>query len=345
VMPGMDGFALAEFVLHEPGLAGSSILMLSSADRQADAERCRRLGIAGYLVKPIKLTELQQVIGKVLGFATQAGSAADRIPGSLGADQRPSPARPLRILVAEDNSINQRVVVRMLEKLGHTPVVAGNGKEALAALERGQFEAVLMDVQMPEMDGFEATAAIRLGERETGGHIPIIAMTAHAMKGDRERCLAGGMDDYVSKPVQTAELRRALEAVTSAAGTSREVPGSEDCARPACDLRAALEQVGGDEQFLNEVIALFRQDGTRLLDEVREAVHQGDAGGLRRAAHALQGSAGYVGARPTLEAAQRLEMIGTRGNLGEAANAFENLEHEFDRLTAAFPASVDQPVP
>jgi two-component system, sensor histidine kinase and response regulator len=132
-----------------------------------------------------------------------------------------------------------------------------------------------MDVLMPEMDGFEATAAIRTAEKETGSHIPIIAMTAHAMKGDGERCAAGRMDDYVSEPVQTAELRRALEAVTSAACVPGEAPASEDCARSACDLRAALEQVGGDEQFLNEVIALFRQDATRLLGEVRAAVNQG----------------------------------------------------------------------
>src|SRR5207248_1480667 len=181
MMPEMDGFTLAELVLREPDLAGPTILMLSSADRQADAERCRRLGLAAYLVKPIKLTELQQAIGKVLGFATRADSAADPSPGSPGADQCPRQARPLRILVAEDNLVNQRVVVRMLEKLGHTAVVAGNGKEALAALERERFEVVLMDVQMPEMDGFEATAAIRTAERETGGHLRIIVMTAHAM--------------------------------------------------------------------------------------------------------------------------------------------------------------------
>jgi signal transduction histidine kinase/DNA-binding response OmpR family regulator len=345
LMPGMDGFTLAELVLGEPDLAGPAILMLSSADHQADAERCRRLGVAAYLVKPIKLTELQLAIGKVLGLGTQGGSPADRPSGGPGADPGPGPARPLRILVAEDNVVNQRVVVRMLEKQGHAAALAGNGKEALAALERERFDVILMDVQMPEMDGFEASAAIRAGEKETGGHLPIIAMTAHAMKGDRERCLAGGMDDYLAKPVQSADLRRALAGVTSAAGEPRQAPAAGDGARPVFDVRAALEQVGGDEQFLNEVIALFQREATRLLGEVRAAITRGDAATLRRTAHALKGSAGYVGARPTVEAAQRLETLGTQGDLAEAANALADLEREFDRFRAATEAAVIQPVP
>jgi len=195
------------------------------------------------------------------------------------------------------------------------------------------------------MDGFEASAAIRAGEKETGGHIPIIAMTAHAMKGDRERCLAGGMDDYLSKPVQISELRRALEGVTSAAGGPPGAPTPGDGAPPVFDQRAALEQVDGDEQLLNELMALFQQEGARMLGEVRAAITQGDAGALRRAAHSLKGSAGSVGARLTVEAAQRLETIGTQGDLAEAATALTDLERELDRFRAAITAAVIQPVP
>jgi two-component system, sensor histidine kinase and response regulator len=149
----------------------------------------------------------------------------------------------------------------------------------------------------------------------------------------------------VSKPVNTAELRRALGGVTPAPCAPSEKLASQDAAGPCCDLKAALERVGGDEEFLNEVVALFRQDATRLLGEVRTAVAEGDAAGLRRAAHALKGSAGYVAARPTVEAARRLETIGAQGDLAKAASAFEDLEREFERLTSALPETAAQPVP
>jgi PAS domain S-box-containing protein len=218
-MPEMDGFALAERVQNDPSLAGSAILMLTSDDRPGDVARCRALSIAAYLVKPIRQSELLDAI--VTALASPAAGAAARLSAVPMPPPEPTVTRTadgaLDILLAEDNPVNQRLAVRMLEKRGHRVSVVGNGRDAVAALAERSFDLVLMDVQMPEMDGFEATAAIRAGERDRGAksgggaRVPIVAMTAHAMKGDRERCLVAGMDDYVSKPVQATELFATLE--------------------------------------------------------------------------------------------------------------------------------------
>ena len=205
MMPEMDGFALAGRIKQHPELARATIMLLSSATQHSDAARCQQLGIAAYLTKPIKQSELLNAILTVLH------PSSAKTPKPAHRSLLPGNRRRLHILVAEDNAINQRLVVRMLEKRGHTVRVAGNGKEVLAALKSEAFDLVLMDVQMPEMNGFEATAAIRAWEQ--GTHIPIIAMTAHALKGDRERCLAAGMDAYVSKPLLAPQLFEAIESM------------------------------------------------------------------------------------------------------------------------------------
>jgi CheY-like chemotaxis protein len=210
----MDGFMLVEVIRKSPELAGLITVMLSSGGQRGDAHRCKQLGIATYLVKPILQGELLEAILAVLGSRTDAAEPAQLVPSDSLWKER----RPLRILLAEDNVVNQRLAMRMLEKQGHTVVVVGDGVLALAALERDRFDVVLMDVQMPLMDGVEATGAIRKEERASGRHIPIIAMTAHAMSGDRQRFLASGMDGYVSKPVHSQELFAAIENVLSLAG-------------------------------------------------------------------------------------------------------------------------------
>jgi two-component system, sensor histidine kinase and response regulator len=209
----MDGFMLVEVIQKSTELAGLTTVMLSSGGQRGDAQRCKQLGIAAYLVKPILQAELLEVVLAVLGSRTDAAEPAELVPNHSLCKG----SRPLRILLAEDNVVNQRLAMRMLEKQGHTVVIAGDGVMALAELERARFDVVLMDVQMPLMDGVEATAAIRKEERSTGQHIPIIAMTAHAMLGDRQRFLASGMDGYVSKPIHTQELFTAIENVLSLA--------------------------------------------------------------------------------------------------------------------------------
>jgi two-component system, sensor histidine kinase and response regulator len=207
-MPKMDGFELVKHIRERPELCTATIMMLTSAGHRGDAERCQKLGVSAYLLKPIRQSELREAIAKVLGAREQEGRIPLITRYSLG-DARDR-SEVLRILVAEDNLVNQRLIVRLLEKRGHRVAVAGNGQEALAAMEKESFDIVLMDVQMPDMDGFEATAAIRSKEKSSGLHQTIVALTAHAMKGDREKCLAGGMDGYLTKPIRPQELDEVL---------------------------------------------------------------------------------------------------------------------------------------
>jgi len=208
-MPKMDGFSLVEQIRQRPELSAAIIMMLTSAGHRGDGARCQELGVAAYLLKPIRQSELREAIARVLGAAKPEGVIALITRYSLQ-DAR-EPGSSLKVLLAEDNAVNRLLAVRFLEKRGHRVTVAGNGLEALAALKKESFDVVFMDVQMPEMDGYEATAAIREAEKNSDRHQQVIALTAHAMKGDRERCLKAGMDGYLSKPIRPQELDEILE--------------------------------------------------------------------------------------------------------------------------------------
>jgi signal transduction histidine kinase/DNA-binding response OmpR family regulator len=208
-MPKMDGFEVAEKIKRDPELTGATIMMLSSANQTQDAARCRKMGIAVYMVKPIRQSELLDAMITALGTV----SSIPKIQSS-GLPSSPNTLRPLHILLAEDNPINQKLAVRLLEKWGHRVTVANNGREAVEKYDREKFDLILMDVQMPEMGGFEATWALREKEQLSGTHIPIVAMTAHAMKGDREQCLEAGMDGYVTKPIQKDDLFNTIEMIS-----------------------------------------------------------------------------------------------------------------------------------
>jgi two-component system, sensor histidine kinase and response regulator len=210
-MPEMDGFEVAERINQMPELIAPTIMMLTSGDRRGDSELCRRLGLAEYVLKPVTQAELLDAITRILCTKLASLPMRDDAAKKDSGVKESFSTRPLSILLAEDNRINQKLVTRLLEKRGHKVTTVVDGREALSALNASAFDVVLMDVQMPKMNGFEAVAAIRESEQTTGEHLPVIALTAHAMKGDRERCLAAGMDDYLPKPIQAAELYRILE--------------------------------------------------------------------------------------------------------------------------------------
>jgi two-component system, sensor histidine kinase and response regulator len=240
----------------------------------------------------------------------------------------------LRILLAEDNLVNQRLAVGLLEKRGHTVVIAADGNQALAALEREPFDLMFMDVQMPEMGGFEATVRIRAREKETGKHLPIIAMTAYAMKGDRERCLASGMDGYVSKPILAAELFRAIDQALTTAGQGLPLPAN-GLAAVVFDQVASLERTGGNEELLGEMAVLFAAECPKHLQEIREAIARQDAAGLARAAHTLRGSVSNFCAPAAVAAVGELETMGRNSELEGAAVACEALEAALEQLKPA----------
>ncbi len=302
-LPGDDGFALAERIAQDPTLAGSVIMTIASAARYRDVARCKELGTAACLTKPIRQAALLEAILTALG--RRAGEPAEH------ADIEPdaAPGRCLRVLLAEDNLVNQRLAVRVLEKAGHAVTVANNGREALAAMDRHEFDVVLMDVQMPEMDGLEAVAAIRKRQAETARpHVPVIALTAHAMKGDRDRCLAAGMDAYLSKPLHAADLLRALRTATAPGG-------------PVCGDAAGAP--------LNKCSA--------LLSRLRQALAEGDADALTSAIRSLKAALGELSAGRALAATLRLEEAALDGDLGSAQQALPALRRELARLEGAVP--------
>jgi len=328
MMPQMDGFEFAQRVIEEGRLKSCTIMMLTSAGRRGDAARCMELGIGAYLLKPVKSSDLLYTILCVLRDDCQPGAR----PSLITRHSIRETQRRLHILLTEDNVVNQRVATKMLERMGHTVTVASHGGEAVDMMERTRFDLILMDVQMPVMDGFQATKVIRERERATGKYTPIIAMTAYAMKGDEEKCLAAGMDGYLSKPIKVNELFDALEKIER--GPEKEhSAASDDSSRPkVLNYEDALERVGGDEELLRDVAELFVQECPRLLSNIEEAIRHKDAGALERAAHELKGSAANFAAQPVVDTAFQLEAMGRNGDIESAPKAFVELESKIDRL-------------
>ncbi|CAN5294367.1 hypothetical protein BH11PLA2_BH11PLA2_28670 [soil metagenome] len=337
MMPEMDGFAVAEAIVKDAALPRPAMLMLTSGDRQGDISRSHAMGLTAYLVKPVNAAELLRAIAKALSPETLETRRIVAMESTVSMANTALDAIPLRILLAEDNAVNQRVAVMLLEKDGHRVTIANDGREVLTALAAASFDLILMDLQMPHMDGFEATQRVRTLQVDTGRRTPIVAMTAHAMKGDRERCLDADMDDYLSKPVQRMELQRVLRQATanrSTVAVPQQKPLPSDLTTPF-DRESALERLGGDEALFAEITSLFRSDGERLVRELRNALADGNAHALQRAAHGLKGAAGYVGGNPLVVVAQQLEVLGTCGDLTAAGPAFRELEYEFSRLITA----------
>jgi PAS domain S-box-containing protein len=326
LMPVIDGFSLARAIRDDARLSDLRLIMLSSAGLAQGRERAIDAGFSAYLSKPVKQSDLLDAIIAVFGPPVTVPRAARRSP------RRPAPRPPtraLRILVAEDNPTNQKLVTVVLESRGHTVAVASNGRVAVERSAAEAFDVILMDVQMPELGGLEATAEIRTREQSTGAHVPIVAMTAHAMTGDRERCLAAGMDAYISKPLRQDDLFGAIDALF----ISR--PAEPGRAEVALDEPSLVAGFGGNRALLLEVAEVFLADSLGLMAAVRRAVDARDAGALVAPVHALKGSVGLFTQAGAYRSAQQLERIAKSGDLAAADAACAELEAGMAALHAS----------
>ncbi len=371
-MPDIDGFMLAKTIRKDPRLAKTPILILTSGERQGDAAKCQQFGVSAYLLKPVKQSELFNALVAALGVNSPEDHSEHQPVAAVAAA-----LPPLRLLLAEDSIANQKLAVGLLSKWGHHVTVANNGQEALLLWSNPPggkpFDAILMDVQMPEMDGFEATAAIREREQSLGRRTPIVAMTAHAMKGDREQCLAGGMDGYVAKPVRQQELVAVLR--ETVLGQSAERPAERDIARvseiarvsgkalaagvlpveatPATPVANAIplkvsadgvpprrlnwqrasEMVGNDRELLAEVMGAFLEEGPMLLERMIDAAGRNDWTNVAKSSHTLQAALRLFEGNP-LELATSLEGHCKRGTPEESRSVFAKFSAELENVFA-----------
>ncbi|AFM24655.1 PAS domain S-box protein [Desulfomonile tiedjei] len=328
MMPEMDGFELVRRINEHPSWATPTIIMLTSAGERGDAARCMKLGISAYLLKPIKQSDLFFTISRVLKEPQDHPAQ----PSLITRHSIRESTKRLHILLAEDNAVNQKLAVKMLERMGHTVSVSANGQEALDCLKIQKFDLVLMDVQMPIMDGLEATRIVREHEKTSNEHVPIVAMTAYAMKGDKEKCLDAGMDGYISKPINAQELFETLEDLFHNETPEKTVEPRSEPENSVVNRTQILDRVGGDETLLKEIVDLFIRDYPRLVSEIRTAIREGDALKLEKGAHALKGSVGNFTSDSPFETALQLEVMGRTRDLSQAQETMKDLEERIRHL-------------
>jgi CheY-like chemotaxis protein len=352
-MPEMDGETLGRKIKEDPDLADTILVMLTSAGQRGEAAHLKEIGFAGYLPKPVKRSQLFDCLAMVAGTKSQASgprAAALVTRHSIAEDRK----RRIRILLAEDDLTNQKVVLSMLEKFGCRPDIVRNGREALKALEHAHYDIVLMDIGMPEMDGFEATREIRNWKLETGhevkpapnskdqvssfkfqaSNVPIIALTAHAMKGYRERCIEAGMNDYVTKPIQPQELFDAIE---------RQISGKSPSGRAAAvkagsseeavfDKAGLIERLDGRAGLFDRLVGIFLENASTQIAELRKALEASDTELVERQGHAVKGASANMGAKALEKVAFEIERAGKAGELDKARALTDRLVSEFDRF-------------
>jgi PAS domain S-box-containing protein len=334
-MPGVDGYMLARRVRRDKQFGRTPIIMMMSVG-DAQQNDGRGIGVDASLTKPVKHSDLLDALATLFRVSTR------RPRPERGVQPAARPQKRLRVLLAEDNLVNRKLVTRLLEKRGHHVHAVENGRIAVTAIASATtgFDVVLMDLQMPEMSGFEATDEIR--ERERGGpaHLPIVALTAHAMAGDRERCLAAGMDGYLSKPIEVNDLITTVERFGGDDAAPEDVQNQEPSPRTTTfDEKTALTYTGGDRQLLKEVIDLFRKDSPAALRRIERALHKHDGDALRMAAHALKGAIATVGSPAGRETAAELEMMAKSSRFTDAARVYAHLGELIQELDAAFVAA------
>jgi CheY-like chemotaxis protein/HPt (histidine-containing phosphotransfer) domain-containing protein len=347
-MPGMDGLQLAQAIHAEPALAPTRLIMLTSTFIAGNAREREEAGILRCVSKPVRQAELRHVVGWALG----AGSAAAAPPAAPTA--RPAPGGLLHghVLLAEDNPVNQELARAMLQKLGLTVAIAQHGEEALALAAAQAFDAILMDCQMPVMDGYQATALLRAREGQGGHHLPVIALTANAMEGDRNQCLAAGMDDYLAKPYTTAQLEATLQRWLP----TRPAPAA-DAAAPPPAAHAPVAATAIDRKVLEpyreldpdggwslarRLLAVYLESSTALIHKLETAIPAGDASAAREAAHALKSSSANIGGLAAAEHFRGLEALAKAGQLDQAALSIGEARAAYAALVADVHALLDE---
>jgi len=364
-MPELDGFDVAKMIKDAPSGEDARIILLSSIGERGDADRCKEIGISGYLPKPIKQSDLFDAIMMTMGLRTE------EMPTVITRHKVYEERESFNILLAEDNLINQTLAIKLLETRGHRVTLASNGREAVEAFTKGDFDLILMDIQMPEMDGFEATREIRkiedrnqksedgsqktevrsqkteirqnkhqaLTHQQSSIHsIPIIAMTAHAMTGDREKCIDAGMDDYVTKPIKPEVLYSIINKVAHKSHSEKEQKrpqlsqGSKTFSPKTFDLSSAMETVLGNKDLFQEIAGMFIESCSDYVVKIKEGIAGNDAAILEREAHSLKGAVGNFGAKEAYEVADHLEKLGKEGEIAMAAEELSNFEIAFKEL-------------
>ncbi len=347
-MPGTDGLELARAIKADPALFGTRLVLLASFGDRGETRRAREVGISAYLTKPVRPSQLYDTLATVMG-APKGVVQEEEMPIVSGHTNLEGRSRTrARLLVAEDNAVNQKVAAKMLESLGYRVDVVSNGLEAVNALAHIPYEAILMDCHMPEMDGYEATREIRRREEKTGHHTPVIALTASAMRGDRELAAEAGMDDYVTKPAKKEALE---ETLTKWVSPDRDPAPSPESGEGPADLEATgdpldraalgnLRELGGPE-MLEELAEMFDHDARDGLAELEKAFEEGDASAVKVIAHKLKGSSGNMGAKRMSEICAKLENVGASGDLSDARGLLEGLKAEVERVRPALAAEVE----
>jgi PAS domain S-box-containing protein len=356
-MPELGGFDVAKIIKNAPSGKDVRIILLSSIGERGDSDRCKEIGISGYLPKPIKQSELLDAIMMTIGLPSE------ETPTVITRHKIYEKRESFNILLAEDNLINQTLAIKLLETRGHRVTLASNGIKAVEAFKQGDFDLILMDIQMPEMDGFEATRHIRalelkahsskLKEAESSepsafslqpsarsGGIPIVAMTAHVMMGDREKCIDAGMDDYVPKPIKPETLYSVIDKVARKSQREKEQKRTQPSQGPKTfspktfDLSGAMEIVLGNEDLFQEIAGMFIENCPDSIAKIKEGIAGNDAGILEREAHSLKGAVGNFVAKEAYEAAYRLEKLGKEGKMATAEEGLSNLERALNELVS-----------
>ena len=333
-MPELNGEELGKMIKKEKSFEDTSLVMMTSLGARGDVKRLEKIGFSAYLTKPLKQSQLFDCLMTILGYQQRNDfGSAKMITRHTIAENRKTGSR---LLLAEDNVVNQKVALRLLHKMGYRADAVADGKEALKSLAEIPYDLVLMDIQMPEMDGFEATSVIRSENSMVINHnIPIVAMTANAMKGDREKCLAAGMDDYISKPIYPEELAATLGKWLSGNGSSikdfKKTKGG-NYYNSIFNRATLLDRVGGDEEFLIELVNLFLQEAPKLLESMLSAIEKDDRILLHRSAHTLKGSAANISAKELQQVALKLEELSKEGDVAAIHELFAETKKVFNRF-------------